>query len=695
MDFSLSAKISSQPVRQRYFRIAAAVIFLAGLAVRLHGLDVFITADEAKSWTGRSITFLAALIEHDWFKTFDTPAPGVTTMWSGAFGLLLAYFRSGEAGGSIAAFLRQLPFDPIQPSLLPNIRLAGALVSAFTVLLTYRWGRRVWGETFGLLAAGLLAFDPFYLALSRVLGHDALVTSFMWLSLLAALIALPQNTGERNKRPWLFVSGMLAGLAFLTKYPALFLGMFIVCTLLLLALRKKKRESLWPEWPLDVLTWCVGAGLLFVLVFPAMWVQPFTIVSAILTDALKVTESAHQKGSFFMGQAVDDPGSLFYGLVFLFRSTPILLAGVILGVIRAVRRRSRAEWIILAYIVLYSLMVTIGGKKQDRYLLPVYPALAALASLGWLWLGEGLLRLKQSFRSGSIPLGFVAGGLLLLGQAAFVLPHHPYYFTYYSPLFGGGAAAQHILPIGWGEGLDQAARWLNSLPDAGKIHAVSWYSTAFEPFFNGQTIYKINEEKISRSAKPGLAADYVIFYINQVQRDLPSQGALQYFHTQTPAYTVTMHGIDYAWIYRTPGMQSVYNGEVRLVGQAELLGYSLLDDRGQPLTQLCKGGSSTLSLYWEWLGKAQEDPILISLLDETGKTRGWGNLLESYAPLPFSQWKEGMIVRSDFALYAFDDTPDGTYRLSSWIDRPAKKETVGVFPADNTALIAVQSCAAK
>ena len=38
-----------------------------------------------------------------------------------------------------------------------------------------------------ILAACLLALEPFTLALTHILGHDALVTNFMWLSLLAII----------------------------------------------------------------------------------------------------------------------------------------------------------------------------------------------------------------------------------------------------------------------------------------------------------------------------------------------------------------------------------------------------------------------------------------------------------------------------------------------------------------------------
>ncbi|NIO70894.1 MAG: hypothetical protein GTN71_18130, partial [Anaerolineae bacterium] len=61
-----------------------------------------------------------------------------------------------------------------------------------------------------------------YLALSRVIHHDALSTTFMALSLLSFMVYL------RGHRPFLYLalSGLTAGLAFLSKSPSLFLVPF-------------------------------------------------------------------------------------------------------------------------------------------------------------------------------------------------------------------------------------------------------------------------------------------------------------------------------------------------------------------------------------------------------------------------------------------------------------------------------------
>jgi hypothetical protein len=329
--------------------------------------------------------------------------------------------------------------------------------------------------------------------------------------------------------------------------------------------------------------------------------------------------------------------------------------------------------ILLAYILFYTLLVTYGGKKQDRYLLPIFPPLTMLAAIGYFYVSRITYHASRLTRL--LPL------IALIVQAVFVLPSYPYYFSFYNPLTGGGQAAARLMQVGWGEGLDQAAAFLNTLPEAESLKVVSWYSTTFEPYFKGHSIYEIDDEKISRSPKPGLAADYVVFYVNQTQRQLPSEGALQFFQASaSPVFTVTLNGLDYAWIYPSLSLPHILAGEARLVGQSELLGYRLTDEAGQPVTTAYPESVVLISLYWEWQGQAEGDKLRLSLVDDNQQTRGYGNPIETVAPVARAEWQDGMIVRDDFALVIFPDTPPGDYRLAAWIERPATGETVGVFP---------------
>jgi hypothetical protein len=558
----------------------------------------------------------------------------------------------------------------------------------------------------------------------------------MWLSLLAFLRAISKDRNKKSssscfiphpsRAAFILFSGTFAGLACLSKYPALSLGLFVAVTMFLCYLSSEKSlqspisnyQLLVALWLTDMLLWSAAAGLVFILFWPAMWVHPLDTMGIIIGDALRASGGSHPKGSFFLGEPVPDPGGLFYPLVALFRTTPVVIVGVLLAFWALVRPRVSASAsqrianermsesanqreanglypnysphvprppfpassstliILIAFILFYGFLVTYGGKKQDRYLLPIFPALSMLATFGYLYLPGVTHHAPRTTHHAPrfTPI------IILLIQAAFVLPSYPYYFSYYNPLAGGGRAAERLIQVGWGEGLNEVAAYLNTLPQAESLKVVSWYSTTFEPYFKGQSIYEIDDEKISRSSKPGLAADYVVFYVNQTQRLLPSEGALQFFQSVSPVYTVTINGIDYAKIYPSVEMQHVFSGQVRLVGQSELLGYNLTSEARQPVSSAYPESVVLLSLYWEWQGQAEGDKIGLSLVDGNNKTRGWGNPIETVAPLPRSQWQEGMVVRDDFALVIFPDTPPGDYRLAAWLSRPATGETVGVFP---------------
>jgi hypothetical protein len=44
-------------------------------------------------------------------------------------------------------------------------------------------------------------------------------------------------------------------------------------------------------------------------------------------------------------------------------------------------------------------------------------------------------------------------------------------------------------------------------------------------------------------------ADYIVIYYQQIQRQLPSPEVLEFFEAQTPEYTVSINGLEYAKIY--------------------------------------------------------------------------------------------------------------------------------------------------
>ena len=88
--------------------------------------------------------------------------------------------------------------------------------------------------------------------------------------------------------------------------------------------------------------------------------------------------------------------------------------------------------------------------------------------------------------------------------------------AYYNPLLGGGPKAPTVMLIGWGEGLDEAAAYLNTKPNAAQLHVASWYSQGgFSYFFKGEKVDELNYNSPD-SVSRWLDTDYFVTYIQQV-----------------------------------------------------------------------------------------------------------------------------------------------------------------------------------
>ncbi|MEM7028328.1 MAG: glycosyltransferase family 39 protein [Chloroflexota bacterium] len=683
----------NQPSKRQTILISLGLFVLAFI-VRSINLGQFLTTDEPRGWLGWSIEFMQALMTGQLQETYQHYSPGVTLMWSGGIGLWLNYLFSNGSASSFAEFLQALPFDPIDPQVIYWFRLPNTFVGAASVGLAYPFAKKLLGPAVALIGCLLLLFDPLSIGMNRILGHDGLATAFMTISALAALVFFIYR--DESRYTPLIVSAIAAGLAFLAKSTALFLLPYVGLIVLVTWLFHRKKLNLLLK---DFTMWLLLTALTFILFWPALWVQPIQTIQAMIEGLQGAASEPHNRGSFFAGQPVPDPGVTFYWIAAYFRLTAITTLGVLLAISalfflpKASRQQDEANsdlrsvsqamanfnvsqirvalLLLFAFVLFYLMFLSFGSKKQDRYIVPILPMASFVAAFGYVWITA--YTKKHMWQ-----LTLLA--LIILLQMGAVWRGYPHYLSHYNFLAGGTAQADDTLLVGWGEGLELAAAYLNNQPQADTIKASSWYHSAFEPYFKGEAIEKGGGEKISRSAKPALVADYAILYVNQIQRYMPTPGFIQYFQTMDPAHIVEVNGISYAYIYPAPSLQHAFDGEVRLVGQAELLGYQILNEEKSVITAIPSNSAALVQIYWEWQGKAEGDLLGLSLVDQEGRVWGWGNRLETQASLPFAQWQEGMIVYDEFALVVFPGTPPGTYTLKAWVDRPATGEIVGFFP---------------
>jgi hypothetical protein len=533
-------------------------------------LDRFVTPDEPK-WLTRSVNFYLALTQGDFPNTYQKEHPGVTVMWAETAGFLWRFpWYITEKSDQYAnpqkfqTFIEQRGYTNVPMHLLIAGRNFIVLANVIVLALAFLAAVRLLGLIPALVGFLLIALDPFSIALSRLLHPDALLSTLMFLSLLAFMNFLYRGHHLFD----LALSAIAAGLAWLTKSPSFFLIPFfglLIAVEIGCSWRMKKQGSpsdVWGAfWPL--LSWAGIATLVFVFLWPAMWGDPIGTLRMVFGEAFTYAAEGHYSPTFFNGQIYQSGITdwSFYPVNYLWRTTPPVLIGLVFGGVAMIFRRrlsfykeqQRPVLILLLYAVLFTFFMTLGSKKFDRYLIPVFTPLALATAVGWVVMSQNVLswittRLNRVEAGKIKPYGAaIILALVIIIQLAGSIQSFPYYFTYYNPLMGGSRRAPEVMMIGWGEGLDQAARYLNVKPDAKKLSVQSWYDRGpFSYIFEGVTINKDFPASPAELQK----ADYYVLYFHQWQRQLPSEEFIQYFDGLQPEHIVSIDGLEYARIYR-------------------------------------------------------------------------------------------------------------------------------------------------
>ena len=507
-----------------------AGLFVLAICARLVGITLFITPDE-DNWMRRTGNFAQGLTTGDLRRTFQSGHPGVTTMW-------VAMLGTGPEVARLAGVTVQdhpVTREPGFMDLLIRARIAMVVVNAAVLVGTVALAWRLMGLGPAMLGGIILALDPFVVAHTQVVHVDGLSAGFMTMAMLAA--GVYWWTGGHWR--YLVLCGVASGLAVSTKAPSLVLGLLVPVVVLTAPFVNR---GAWPWLRLArsmVLAGLIGVTIVFVL-WPALWVAPIDTVIRAVRFTLE-TSAEHRPGNYFLGQPVADPGPWYYPVAIMFRLSPLALGGLVsLGVLLPPKALRRQTVLLLLFIVGFILFLSLAGKKLDRYTLPAFPALDLLAGMGLWTLGTWMaLYLRPRIASDRARKALAVGAVLLvaIGHTLPLAVVAPYPLAYYNPLVGGGPAAARVLLVGWGEGLDQVATYLNSRPEPERQMIAIYFP--MELNFQGMVAGTVTQYGDARPI------NYVVDYVNAAQRG----------HTPpevfglVPVHEVWINGVQYARIF--------------------------------------------------------------------------------------------------------------------------------------------------
>jgi 4-amino-4-deoxy-L-arabinose transferase-like glycosyltransferase len=611
--------------------------------------------------------FWLGLATGDLSLTFGLGYPGATLAWFNILGLLgmfvlsrLGWLEILPTGLSVEQFLGGMDILPLPYYVAA--RAGTVLLVTVSLLLIYGLGRRLFGAKVAWLSALLLALDPSMLGYSRLVHHDMPMSLLMMLAIITWLLWL-----REERRAWLLWTGVFTGLAVLTKTIALLIPPVLAGLALLVWLIEdppawRNWRALKPWFLRTVSAWLatliIGAVVFYAL-WPAMWQNP--------TEALQLTfkwlwdnkdAGFGNWGAFWLGEFRLDPGPWFYPTALVLKLSPLMTIGLVVNLFSLRRTRDRAIiaslWV---YGIVYIIAMNFGPTKSVRYLLPAMAAFAPLAGYGLTQVEDWVAswRPRGQLLSWAMAAGFT---VLLLGAS---LPYAPLYLSYYNPLLLGWRWAPKVIQVGWGEGLSNAARYLNRQPHTPQTVVAAWYHWSFAPYFEGQTI--------PISGENAMKADYTVFYINQVQRNIPDPNLISYFQRRQPQQIIRLNGIDYAWIYPAISRDGPLPAGATPVsvsmGEAVILeGYEVQKGEGD--------GELIITLHWRGLKpNLPEYFVYVRAIDETGEIRARSDSPPVMGFWPTPRWQPGQLVADAQILQRPPEISPGVYRLEVGMYDPA------------------------
>jgi hypothetical protein len=232
------------------------------------------------------------------------------------------------------------------PSYL-TARIVGVFIGLGAIAATWWLGRRAYGtHAAGAVAAAIVAVCTIHVAYSRAAVTDVPLT-------LGVAIALTLMVMGR-----LELAGVAVGLAAGFKYP----GVFLFVPLIVAG---------WKQWPRLAI-----AGVLAAAAFLAS--SPFILVHAHQAwhEAFRVQRLAREG---WLGFEHDHSAPIAFVDRLWEGLGPVLIVSAV-GLAFAIARRTRTDLILVSFVVVYFADLLTLHAHFDRYVLPLVPALAALAA---------------------------------------------------------------------------------------------------------------------------------------------------------------------------------------------------------------------------------------------------------------------------------------------------------------------------
>ncbi len=349
-------------------------------------------------------------------------------------------------------------FDDLTAHRLGNILIVGVLVSLLYLMIARPYGRMA-----GLVSAFALLTMPRFFFHAHLAALDVPVTAMIF-----AVFYIFWLGHEHAGLQWTLLLGLVWGLAVATKINALFIPPIVLLSWTIIF---QRRRYLFVRLALMGL---IGAGV-FILSWP--WLYHDLLLH--LTSYVGLMTVQHLPlEQYYFGKLYAPPPWHFPFIITIFVIPLSILLLAIVGAISMMKHQEdRPLGGLLLMAIFVSLAIFTSGLglvvDDERFMMPVFPYLAALAGVGFIRVVPIVQKFLASRRIEIQPSRLVSMMLILVFAPHLLLAYdlYPHLLSYYSEAIGGvyGAKLLGMETTYWCESYSDVLSYLNTHAKTGAV----------------------------------------------------------------------------------------------------------------------------------------------------------------------------------------------------------------------------------
>ncbi len=269
-------------------------------------------------------------------------------------------------------------------SVYPGIFVVGRVISAIfdtlTIFIIFLIGRKLFGETIGLLSSFIYSLSVLPIQLSHFFAVDTILTTFLCLTLLFILKIYEKESLLKS-----LALGLFFGLAMATKVSALAIGPIVVLVYFIRLFEKEKKKIHYQKLIISFLVFILTSTFIFIVT------QPYALIDWTRYLDQTTFQSKMSSDPFIFPYTLQFVGKIKYVYelqqIFFWGLGPVTttfsLCGLLTLIIKTSRNRKKRLTLLLflSYGLFYFTVFGSFAVGWIRYMLPIYPFLAITA--GW------------------------------------------------------------------------------------------------------------------------------------------------------------------------------------------------------------------------------------------------------------------------------------------------------------------------